>query len=118
MKLTMSDTPLPYEITPREVEDRRKAGDKMCLIDVREDMEWAICRIDGANLVPMGTVPARLQELDKQADATPLIIYCHHGVRSLNVVHWLRRNGVENCQSLAGGIDRWSLEIDPAVPRY
>lgn len=114
----MQEHELAYEVTPREVEDRRKAGEKMCLIDVREDVEWQICRIEGANLVPMNTVPARLQELDAQADSTPLIVYCHHGVRSLNVVHWLRRNGVENCQSMAGGIDRWSAEIDTAVPRY
>lgn len=109
---------LPYEVTAREVEDRRKGGEKLCLIDVREDFEWQICRIEGANLVPMNTVPGRLQELVNQADETPLIVYCHHGVRSLNVVHWLRRNGVDNCQSLAGGIERWSTEIDPAVPRY
>lgn len=114
----MADLELPYEVTPREVEDRRKAGEKICLIDVREDMEWQICRIDGANLIPMSTVPARVQELDAQADATPLIVYCHHGVRSLNVVYWLRKNGVENCQSMSGGIDRWSAEIDADVPRY
>ena len=114
----MADQELPYELTVREVEDRRKAGENICLIDVREDMEWQICRIEGANLVPMGTVPSRLQELDKQADATPLVVYCHHGVRSLNVVHWLRKNGVENCQSMTGGIDRWSTEIDTTVPRY
>ena len=114
----MEESELPYEVTPREVEDRRKAGELMCLIDVREDMEWQVCRIEGASLVPMNTVPARLQELDAQADVTPLIVYCHHGVRSLNVVHWLRRNGVENCQSMRGGIDLWSLDIDPSVPRY
>jgi rhodanese-related sulfurtransferase len=114
----MAESELAYEVTPREVEERRKAGESLCLIDVREDAEWRICRIEGANLVPMGTVPSRLQELDSQADATPLIVYCHHGVRSLNVVHWLRKQGVENCQSLSGGIDRWSLEIDSAVPRY
>ena len=114
----MADQELPYELTVREVEDRRKAGENICLIDVREDMEWQICRIEGANLVPMGTVPSRLQELDKQADATPLVVYCHHGVRSLNVVHWLRQQGVENCVSMSGGIDHWSTRVDPEVPRY
>ncbi|MBI2688741.1 MAG: hypothetical protein HYX27_20760 [Acidobacteria bacterium] len=114
----MAEHELSYEVTPREVEDRRAAGEKLCLIDVREDAEWHICRIGGANLVPMNTVPARLQELEMQADSTPLIVYCHHGVRSLNVVYWLRKNGVENCQSMAGGIDRWSAEIDASVPRY
>ncbi|MFN0100765.1 MAG: rhodanese-like domain-containing protein [Bryobacteraceae bacterium] len=114
----MADTELAFEVTPREVEDRRKAGENLCLIDVREDAEWRICRIEGASLVPMNTVPARLRELDTQADITPLIVYCHHGVRSLNVVQWLRRNGVGNCQSMTGGIDRWSAEIDTGVPRY
>ena len=114
----MAEQELAFEVTPREVEDRRKAGENLCLVDVREDAEWRICRIEGANLVPMNTVPARVQELAAQAAATPLIVYCHHGVRSLNVVNWLRRNGVANCQSMAGGIERWSAEIDPSVPRY
>jgi adenylyltransferase/sulfurtransferase len=114
----MSVNELDYEVTPTDVEARRKAGEKLCLIDVREESEWRICRIDGANLVPMNTVPGRVAELEAQAGATPLIVYCHHGVRSLQVVHWLRRNGVENCQSMAGGIERWSVEIDAGVPRY
>ena len=66
----------------------------------------------------MRTVPAELSRLDARADEAPLIVFCHHGVRSLNVVHWLREQGVAACQSMAGGIDRWSLEIDPSVPRY
>jgi rhodanese-related sulfurtransferase len=110
--------PLPFEITPQEVQQRVDAGEKLCLIDVREPHEHQICRIAGANLVPMNSVPAALQQLDARADETPLVIYCHHGVRSLNVVSWLRANGVESCQSMMGGIDRWSLEIDPNVPRY
>lgn len=114
----MAQPDLAYEVTPKEVEERRKAGENLCLIDVREEAEWQICRIEGANLIPMNTVPQHLQELEGQSDATPLIVYCHHGVRSLNVVHWLRRSGVENCQSMTGGIERWSTEIDPAVPRY
>ena len=56
--------------------------------------------------------------LESIADESELIVFCHHGVRSLNVVHWLREQGVEACRSMAGGIDRWSLEIDPKVPRY
>ena len=101
-----------WEVTPREVGERRKAGEKLCLIDVREDSEWQIGRIEGANLVPMNTVPSRVLELKAQAEATPLIVYCHLGVRSLHVVHWLRSNGVENCQSMIGGIERWNVEID------
>jgi rhodanese-related sulfurtransferase len=69
-------------------------------------------------LIPLRTVPAQLQRLEALADERTLIVYCHHGVRSLNVVNWLREQGISNCQSMAGGTDRWSLEIDPSVPRY
>ena len=114
----MPEPPLPLEITPHEVQRRLQAGEKLVLIDVREPSEFQLARIGGADLIPMRAVPAELSRLDAQADHTPLIVFCHHGVRSLNVVHWLREQGVDACQSLAGGIDRWSLEIDPAVPRY
>jgi rhodanese-related sulfurtransferase len=106
------------EISPREVQQRIGAGDKLFLIDVREPNEFALARIDGGELIPMRTVPAELSRLDGQADQGTLIVYCHHGVRSLNVVNWLRQQGVDGCQSMAGGIDRWSIEIDPTVPRY
>ncbi len=109
---------MPFEIAPKEVLAKKTAGEKLCLIDVREQYEWDICRIEGANLVPMNTVPQALQQLEAQADATTLVVYCHHGVRSLNVVHWLREQGVENCVSMSGGIDRWSVEVDFTVPRY
>ena len=109
---------LPFEITPQQVQQRLQAGEKLCLIDVREIMEFQTARIEGASLVPMGTVPSRLGELEAQAESTPLVVICHHGMRSLNVVNWLRQQGVEQCTSLAGGIDLWSREIDPNVPRY
>lgn len=114
----MPETPLPLEITPQEVQRRLQSGEKLALIDVREPAEFQIARMAGAELIPMRTVPAELSRLDAQAEGTPLIVICHHGVRSLNVVHWLREQGVGACLSLAGGIDRWSLEIDPTVPRY
>ena len=114
----MNPTTFPLEITPQEVTRRVAAGEKLVLIDVREPGEFQLARIDGAELIPMRTIPAELQRLDAQADEAPLIVFCHHGVRSLNVVNWLRGQGVSACQSMAGGIDRWSLEIDPAVPRY
>jgi len=114
----LDETQLPLEITPLEVQRRLEAGEKLALIDVREPTEFQLAGIDGAELIPMQTVPAELSRLDAQADETPLIVFCHHGVRSLNVVHWLREQGVAACQSMSGGIDRWSLEIDPSVPRY
>jgi len=108
----------PLEITPQEIQRRLAAREKIALIDVREPGEFQLARIEGAELVPMQTVPSELSRLDAQADDTPLIVFCHHGARSLNVVNWLRGQGVDACQSMAGGIDRWSLEIDPSVPRY
>ena len=66
----------------------------------------------------MNTIPAALQKLEAQADQGTLIVFCHHGMRSLQVVNWLREQGVTACQSMAGGIDRWSLEVDRSVPRY
>ncbi len=106
------------EITPAEVQRRRTSGEKLRFIDVREPAEFQLARIQGADLIPMGTVQAALQRLEAWADEEPLIVYCHHGVRSLQVTHWLREQGLEACQSMSGGIDRWSLEIDPGVPRY
>jgi rhodanese-related sulfurtransferase len=108
---------LPFEITPQDVRQQFETA-SVVLIDVREPHEYQTARIEGSELIPMRSVPARVAELeDRAADAT-LIVYCHHGVRSLQVVNWLREQGVEACQSMAGGIDRWSLEIDPSVPRY
>jgi rhodanese-related sulfurtransferase len=109
---------LPLEITAAEVKRRLDAGETLKLVDVREPKEFQIARIEGAELIPMGTVPARLTALEAAADDATLIVYCHHGMRSLSVVNWLRRQGVESCQSMAGGIDRWSREIDPSVPLY
>ena len=110
---------LAMEITPAEVAAGLNRGEHIRLIDVREPEEHAICHIKGAQLIPMRTIPQHLQELDvDDASGEVLCVFCHHGVRSLSVVDWLRRQGVENCQSLAGGIDRWSLEIDPQVRRY
>jgi adenylyltransferase/sulfurtransferase len=103
------------EITPRQVKDRLERGEKLLLIDVREPHEHALCRIDGAVLIPMGTIPANLQKLDTDED---VICFCHHGMRSLDVANWLRQQGVTSAKSMAGGIDRWSTEIDPQVPRY
>lgn len=108
----------PMEISPADVRARLDAGEKLFLIDVRQPEEYQAARIEGSELIPMNTVPAALQDLEAKEDQGLLVVYCHHGMRSLNVVNWLRGQGVANCRSMAGGIDRWSLEIDPAVPRY
>jgi rhodanese-related sulfurtransferase len=107
---------IPIEITPLEVRELLDRGIPLRLIDVREPAEHDICRIEGAKLIPMRSVPDHLTELDDSE--TAIVVFCHHGVRSLSVVDWLRRQGLPNCRSMAGGIDLWSLQVDPAVPRY
>jgi rhodanese-related sulfurtransferase len=108
----------PLEIPPQEVKRRLDAGEKLHLIDVREPQEHATARIETGELIPMRTVPGSLPHLQAESNEAPLIVFCHHGVRSLNVVHWLREQGLEACQSMSGGIDEWSLTVDPSVPRY
>ena len=103
------------ELTPTDLKQRLDRGEKLLLLDVREPWEFDICRIEGAKLIPMGQIPANLQSLDVDED---VICYCHHGMRSLDVAVWLRNQGVASAKSLAGGIERWSVEIDPKVPRY
>lgn len=103
-------------MTPRQVKQRLDAGEKLRLIDVREPFEFQQARIEGSELIPMRSVPQSLDSL--QSEEAPVIVFCHHGGRSMQVVGWLRQQGVENCTSMEGGIDRWSVEIDPAVPRY
>jgi rhodanese-related sulfurtransferase len=107
---------IPIEITPTEVKRRIDAGEEISLIDVREPEEHRICRISDATLIPMREVSKQFDRLEEAP--TPLIVFCHHGVRSLTVVSWLREQGLTECQSMAGGIDAWSREVDPAVVRY
>ncbi|MBN9662092.1 MAG: sulfurtransferase [Acidobacteria bacterium] len=108
---------LSYELSPAEAKSKMDAGEAV-LIDVREPQEHQITAIEAAELIPMNTVPHQLQHLEELADEKLVIVFCHHGVRSLNVVTWLRRQGVENCISMSGGIDAWSTQVDPGVPRY
>ena len=103
------------EITPADVQARLEQGEKLVLIDVREPWEYALCRIEGAKHVPLGTLAASLETLP---DVDEVICYCHHGMRSLDAAAWLRFQGIERAKSLAGGIERWSIEVDPKVPRY
>jgi rhodanese-related sulfurtransferase len=106
----------PFEISPTEVQQRIAAGEALTLIDVRELPEHEICRINGATLIPMNEIPKQLENLRKAEP--PLIVFCHHGVRSLRVVSWLREQGIADCASMSGGIEAWSLQVDPSVPRY
>jgi rhodanese-related sulfurtransferase len=87
------------------------------LLDCREPEEYAIARIDGARLIPMGEIAVRHAELEPWRDK-PIIVHCHHGVRSLRVARFLREKGFSQACSMRGGIEAWSVEIDPTVPRY
>ena len=106
---------MDYEITPEDVKAKFDRGEGFTLLDVREPWEHQIGAIEGAKLVPLNTLPANM-ELFQQADE--VVIYCHHGMRSLNAATWLRSQGVDGARSLAGGIERWSTEIDPRVAKY
>jgi len=107
----------PWETDCRTVETRRKAGEAFLLLDCRERDEDALVRIEGARLIPMTELAQRVSELDAHKDSE-IVVYCHHGGRSLRVAQWLRQQGFPKVSSMAGGIDRWSQEIDPTLPRY
>jgi rhodanese-related sulfurtransferase len=107
---------LDYEIQPGDYQALREQGEAPVLLDVRESWEVQTARIEGSLHIPMAEVPARFHnELDPEDH---IVVVCHHGVRSLNVTHWLRQQGYEKVQSLSGGIDRWSRSVDPKVPVY
>ena len=103
------------QIEPRELKQRLERGQELLVVDVREPWEHEICRIEGARLIPLGSLAANLAVLE-QADE--IVLYCHRGMRSLDAAAWLRAQGVEGARSLAGGIERWATEIDSSVPRY
>jgi rhodanese-related sulfurtransferase len=84
------------------------------LLDVRQPEEYATARIEGAVLIPLDELPGRLAELPK---GVPVVVMCHHGMRSAHAVHHLREAGVD-ALNLAGGIDAWSREVDSFVPVY
>jgi adenylyltransferase/sulfurtransferase len=97
------------------LKQRRNAGERPVLVDVRTPQEWQICRIEGATLIPLQELPSRLGELDRRSE---IVVYCHVGVRSAMAVEFLRGNGFERARNLEGGIDAWSVHVDPSTPRY
>ena len=109
-------TNYPPEIDVRSVQQMLDAGERFVLLDCREPPEVATARIAGSIPIPMRDIPARIAELGDQAGR--IVVHCHHGGRSMRVTQFLRQQGFEQTQNMAGGIDAWSLEVDPAVPRY
>ena len=109
---------LPLEISVREAQRLIAAkGASLRLIDVRDPDEFAFCHLPGAELIPLQVLPseAGAHLPDKSAG---IVLYCHHGMRSARAAEYLRQLGYANARSMAGGIEKWSTEIDPAVPRY
>jgi rhodanese-related sulfurtransferase len=85
------------------------------LLDVREPWEFETCKIEGATLIPMNTIPARIEELDDDAE---IVCICHHGARSMSVAAFLDRNGFTRTFNLTGGIHAWAVQVDSAMPKY
>lgn len=102
-------------LEPVALRARLDAGERLQLIDVREDEELALARIEGALHIPLGDLPQRAGELDAEL---PVVCICHHGVRSAGAAQLLAQRGFEAVYNLSGGIDRWTVEVDPALRRY
>ncbi|HVA78056.1 MAG TPA: rhodanese-like domain-containing protein [Candidatus Binataceae bacterium] len=103
------------ETYPVELKARLGRGESLFILDVREPAEIAIASFPGATHIAMNDIPARIGELDPERE---IIVVCHHGMRSAQVAMYLMRNGFKRVVNLSGGINAWSLEADPAVPRY
>lgn len=112
----MLDPELTPEALLRLQADTAKSSPAPILLDVREPWEAATASIPGALLIPMGEITSRAHaELDPDL---PYVVFCHHGARSLSVTMWLRNQGFDHVQSLAGGIDYYARTVDPTIPRY
>jgi rhodanese-related sulfurtransferase len=105
------------EISPAAVAALRAAGEEFVLVDCREQDEWHVCRIEGAELLPLSHF-AQTARRRFDDPARRVVIHCHHGMRSAQAAHFLRQCGMPLVWSMAGGIEAWSLGIDPDVPRY
>jgi len=105
----------PLELSVRDYQALRERGDQPLLVDVREPHEHQIAHIDGAVLIPLRSLPDRLGELDRDR---PIVLFCHHGSRSMRAVEYLKGQGYSRVQSLKGGIDAWSQQADSGVARY
>ena len=106
------------QLRPAEVKTARDAASAdapIVLLDVRELPELALSSLPGVTHIPMGAIPRRIDELDPDA---AVVVMCHHGVRSMRVALFLKQQGFSDVSNLRGGIDAWSLELDPSVPRY
>jgi len=105
------------QIRPQELAAKVQAGEAVYLLDVRQAWEHQTAALPNSVLIPLNELPARTGEVAPPAGAL-VVVYCHHGMRSLRAAAFLESNGVPNVASLTGGIDAWSCEVDPSLPRY
>lgn len=106
---------MSYAISVKDLKDRLDKGDKIFLLDVREPHEYSMAKIEGSVLIPLGTLPTSLDQLNADDE---IVALCHRGMRSADAVGFLLQQGFGNVKNLVGGIDAWSIEVDPEVPRY
>jgi rhodanese-related sulfurtransferase len=108
---------VPLEVNCPQVKAKLDAGMPFLFLDVREPDEYATAKIAGTTLLPMSQLADRIAELEPHRN-DEIVVHCHHGGRSLRVTMWLRGQGFPKVSNLTGGIDAWSQQIDPGVPRY
>ena len=111
------NTPIPVDVSVQEVQEICQSAGDVLLLDCRQPEEHQIVHLPGATLIPMDQLAQRLSELSGR-EQERIVVYCHHGMRSEMVAHWLREQGFASAQSMVGGIDAWSTHIDPQLPRY
>lgn len=107
--------PMNFMITPQELKSRLDQKDPVVLLDVREQWEYDLAKIDGSVLIPLAALPHSLSRLDRNAE---IIAICHHGMRSADATGFLVQQGFTKAKNLVGGIDAWSAQVDGTVPRY
>ena len=105
------------EIDPKGLKAMLDRGERVHLLDVREPMEIAICRIEGSENIPMMQLFVGAKEPSAGLD-DELVVLCHHGIRSFEAAQYLRMKGFRRARSLSGGIDAWAAEVDPTLARY
>lgn len=104
-----------FAISPKELKTRLDKGDKLILLDVREEWEYSLAKLDNSILIPLGTLPQSLGRLNRDLE---IIAICHHGMRSADATNFLLQQGFPNVKNLVGGIDAWSTQVEETVPRY
>ena len=105
------------QITPAQLAERLQQPEPPALLDVREPDEHGFVALPDSTLIPLGDIAGRVEEIDGWKDRE-IVVYCHHGIRSMHAIAFLRTQGFKKLLNLAGGIDRWSREVDSAAPRY